>query len=137
MPCICGHEHEWSEPQVCKKIDCKCEKYVEATPENIVITKHTAYLQHFEHVKDQVAWILDNLRYLRNSKNRDFVDFYFQYVAVYTPRGRKPRRPDYETIRRTKQDLVAEMPGRYGPFDANVVQEKAVKQVAMEEFVTQ
>jgi hypothetical protein len=138
MVCTCGHDdHAWDEPTVCKIIDCNCIHYTEATETNIIISKHTEYLQHFQHVKDQISWILDNLKYLRNSKNSDFVDFYFQYVKVYTPRGQKPKTPDYETIRRVKQLLVSKMPDRYGPYDETITLEKSYKQLAVQEFATQ
>ncbi len=138
MTCTCGHDdHSWEEPTVCKNINCKCIKYVQATETNIVLSKHVVYLQHFESVRNQIMWILDNIKYLRNSKNKDFVDFYFEYVKVYTPKGTEPRQPDYETVRRAKQLLVAQMPDRFGPYDTNVIIEKDHKQIAMEEFVTQ
>lgn len=137
MTCVCGHEHEWTEPQVCKDIDCKCQQYREATEQNTVLSKHESYIRHMDSVMSQVAWILDNIAYLRNSKNKDFVDFYFDNIRVFTPRGRDPVKPDYESVRRAKQKLVREMPLRYGPYNPDVIQEKAEKQIAIEEFVTQ
>jgi hypothetical protein len=137
MVCICGnHDHAWDEPTVCKDIDCKCTKYVEATETNIVLSKHVVYLQHFQSVKEQIRWLLVNLKFLRNLRNKNFIDFYFQHIKVYTPKG-TPKSPDYETVRRCKQLLVAENSELYGPFDPNVTVEKSDKQISMEEFVTQ
>lgn len=138
MVCICGHDdHSWNEPTVCKNIDCKCIKYVEADEKNIVLSRHVIYIRQFESVQKQVAWLLENLKYLRNFKNKDFIDFYFSHIRVFSPRGSEPREPDYETIRRTRQLLAARMPDTYGPFDPETISERNIKQYAIEEFVTQ
>lgn len=129
MVCICGHDdHAWSEPTVCSDLYCKCEKYVEATPENPVDPKWEQYVLEMNSVKGKVQWLLDNIKFLRNYPNKLFVDWF--RTKVYDA--------DPETVRRTKQKLVEDAPGRYGPFEASELEmQKQLKQVGIEEWLTQ
>ncbi len=127
MTCVCGHEkHAFSEPTVCTVISCYCEKYREATPENPVIHKWTKYVEDFNTVKEKVSWLLENIKFLRNYPNKKFVDWFYSKVD---------NSKDPETIRRTKQKLVQTDPEAYGPFNPELLTEKAYKQLAIEEAV--
>lgn len=137
MVCICGHEnHADTEPTVCSDIFCKCEKYVEATEENQVRHDWDKYVQSFNAVKEQMIWLLDNLKFLRNMKNKDLQKFYREKIKYVTKKGKRFE-PDSETIRRVKQKLVEDYPERFGPFEAKFQIEKNLKQIAIEEWITQ
>ena len=127
MTCICGHEeHACDLPTVCKTISCNCEKFVESTPENIVIQNWDSYVNQMKHTTDQVKWVLENLKYTRNIKNKKFVDFFRAKIEDADP----------ETVRRTKQYLVQHDYANYGPFNSpKLEQEKAFKQLGIEEWV--
>ena len=127
MTCICGHDaHAWDEPTVCKTLSCKCEKFVQATPENVVIQEWDIYVEQMKHVSDQVRWVLENLKYTRNLENKQFVDFFRSKISDADP----------ETVRRTKQKLVETNKPVYGPFDAPELEnQKAFKQLGIEEWV--
>lgn len=127
MTCVCGHvDHAWTEPTVCKNLNCKCEKFVQATPDNVIVHEWDKYVLEMKHVTDQVRWVLTNLRYTRNLENKQFVDFFRSKVNDADP----------ETVRRTKQKLVETSPDLYGPFDATELEnQKAFKQLGIEEWV--
>ncbi len=127
MVCICGHDdHAWSEPTVCTDLFCKCEKYVEATPENPVDPAWQNYVNEMNTVKGKIVWLLQNVKFLRNYPNKLFVDWF--RTKVYDA--------DPETIRRTKQKLVEDLPGLYAPFEApELDMQKQLKQVGIEEWI--
>ncbi|MGI9229922.1 MAG: hypothetical protein ACR2P9_08700 [Gammaproteobacteria bacterium] len=127
MPCICGHEdHAFTEPTVCKDLSCNCEKFIEATPDNPVPPKWQSILEEYDTTKGKLIWLLDNIKFLRNYPNKQFVDWYRQKVQNVDP----------ETVRRTKQKLVQNDSNRYGPFDAPELEmQKQLKQVGIEEWL--
>lgn len=129
MVCICGHDdHAFTEPTVCKTLSCKCEHYVEATPENPVDPKWKDYVLEMDTVKGKVAWLLENVKFLRNYPNKLFVDWF--RTKVYDA--------DPETVRRTKQKLVETNHEKYGPFEADELEmQKQLKQVGIEEWLVQ
>jgi len=130
MTCAnCGHDafHADTEPRVCSILDCNCSHFIEATIESQIMPGYQKYLNGIETTKDQVKWVLENLKFTRNFRNEMFVDFFRSKV----------RKADPETIRRSKQYLVARNHDRYGAFNPTLLEEKAYKQLAIEEWVTQ
>ena len=127
MVCTCGHEvHAYTVPTVCKDLDCNCENYLEATPDNPVDPKWKCYVDEFTTTTAKIQWLLQNVKFLRNYPNKLFVDWF--RVKVYNS--------DPETIRRTKQKLVENFPGKYGPFEAPELEmQKQLKQVGIEEWL--
>lgn len=128
----CSHIHitdtEKDPMNVCTDTACTCFNYENATEYNPVVQEWDKYTKEFETCKEQLIWIMDNLKYTRNLKNKTFVDFVRSKVKDYDP----------ETIRRTKQKLVELYPERFGPFNADQFeQEKQFKQLAIEEWVLQ
>ncbi len=125
--CICGHQaHAWDEPTVCCDPYCKCEKFIEATPENPVPANWIDYVNEFNYIKEKLVWLLENVKFLRNYPNKLFVDWFRAKVQDADP----------ETIRRTKQKLVQENYAKYGPFEAPELEmQKQLKQVGIEEWV--
>jgi len=137
MVCTCGHDkHAFDEPTVCSDLYCNCVQYVEATEENQVRHDWDKYAQSFNAVKEQLIWLLDNLKFLRNMKNKDLQNFYRKKITFVTKQGKRFE-PDSETIRRVKQKLVENDYERFGPFDAEFQNEKNLKQFAIEEWITQ
>ena len=126
MTCICGHtNHAFSDPTVCLDLDCRCEKFIEATPENPVPPNWKGYVDEYDTVSKKLIWLLDNVKFLRNYPNKLFVDWFRQKVYDADP----------ETVRRSKQKLVQKNPGRYGPFDAPELEmQKQLKQLGIEEW---
>ena len=127
MVCICGHfDHALTDPSVCKNLDCNCEKFIEATPENPVPAKWKDYVDEFKSTTAKIQWLLENVKFLRNYPNKLFVDWFREKVYNADP----------ETIRRTKQKLVEHHPEKYGPFDAPELEmQKQLKQVGIEEWL--
>ena len=77
MVCICNHDkHAWNEPTVCSDIFCNCEKYVEATQDNIVINQWDKYVEQMNSATKQIRWVLENIKYTRNLDNNHFVKFF-------------------------------------------------------------
>ena len=129
MTCICGHDsHAWDDPTVCQDLDCKCEKFIEATPNNPVPAKWQSIVDEFDSTKLKLIWLLDNVKFLRNYPNKSFVDWYRKKIKDVDP----------ETIRRTKQKLVQENQARFGPFEAPQLEmQKQLKQVGIEDWLIQ
>ncbi len=125
--CICGHEaHAWEDPTVCSNLNCKCEKFIEATPANPVPPNWIDYVNEMNTTKAKIAWLLDNIKYLRNYPNTPFIDWFRKNV----------KNTEVGTIGRTKRKLVEENPARFGPFDAPELEmQKQLKQVGIEEWV--
>lgn len=129
MVCICGHnDHAFTDPTVCLNLDCKCEEFIEATPDNPVPPKWQDTLTEFDTTKAKLIWILDNIKFLRNYPNKLFVDWYRLKVQDVDP----------ETVRRTKQKLVQGNPGRFGIFEAPELEmQKQLRQVGIKEWLVQ
>ena len=127
MVCICGHDkHAFTEPTVCSTLSCKCEKYVEATPENPVPPDWQGTLDEMDTVYNKIAWLLENIKFLRNYDNTLFVDWFRKNVHD----------AKVETIARTKRKLVENNYARYGPFDASELEmKKQLHQLGIEEWV--
>lgn len=127
MVCTCGHQdHAYTVPTVCKNLFCDCENYLEATPKNPVDPKWQNIIDEFNSTKTKLVWLLDNIKFLRNYPNKSFVDWYRNKVQDVDP----------ETIRRTKQKLVQDNAGRFGPFEAPELEmQKQLKQVGIEEWL--
>lgn len=127
MPCTCGHnDHAYTEPTVCKDLDCNCEQYIEATPDNPVDPQWKIYVDEMNTTVSKVKWLLQNIKFLRNYPNKLFVDWF--RTKVYNA--------DPETVRRSKQKLVEEFPEKYGPFDAPELEmQKQLKQLGIQEWL--
>lgn len=127
MTCICGHEkHAFTEPTVCTDLNCNCENFIEATPENPVPPRWQSTLEEFDTTKAKLIWLLDNIKFLRNYPNKSFVDWYREKIQDVDP----------ETVRRTKQKLVQGNPDRFGLFEAPELEmQKQLKQVGIEEWL--
>lgn len=127
MTCICGHDkHAFTEPQVCCDINCKCEKFIEATPQNPVPAKWELTVKQMKTTKHKIAWLLENIKFLRNYPNKLFVDWFRDKVYDGDP----------ETIRRAKQKLVQDNYSKYGPIDAPLLEaQKQLKQIGIEEWI--
>lgn len=111
---------------VCSNISCTCFNYENADEYNPVIMEWDKYVEEFDTAKEKIRWVLENLKYTRNLKNKKFVDFFRKRITDYDP----------ETIRRTKQKLVETNYERYGPFNAEQFEmEKQFKQLGIEEWV--
>ena len=137
MTCICNHDkHAYTDPTVCSNLYCNCTKFVEATEENQVRHDWDKYAQSFNAVKEQMIWLLDNLKFLRNMNNKTLQKFYRTKIKFVTKKDKRFE-PDSETIRRVKQKLVEDNYERFGPFEAKVQIEKNLKQFATEECITQ
>jgi len=148
MTCTCGHSGELHdfETQVCKSHNCYCMKFNEAINFNSVITAIQKYLTNITEVSDSVKILLDNVKFLRNEDNKDFVLWYWLLVdgskdknvlhIVKELMKHKNKLADSETIRRVKQKLAETMPERYGALDPKLLQEKETKQLAIMEFIT-
>ena len=143
------HTGDW--PRVCKIHDCKCLNF---TPDSFLPPSFFKYLNELPQGKKKVRYLLDNIQYLRNENNEFFVLDYLIFTVGMQDRiilnilralrsrirylqSRKIHVPDWESIRRAKQLLVAENPEKYGPFDPKVIAEKELKQSAIEEFLTE
>ena len=138
MVCVCGHEkHAFDDPTVCSDLYCNCIKFIEATPDNQVRQDWDKYVQSFNAVKKQMIWVLDNFKFLRNMENKKLQKFYREKITFVTKKNGKRFEPDSETIRRVKQKLVEDNYERFGPFEAKFQNEKSLKQVAIEEWLTQ
>jgi len=129
MVCTCGHEkHAFSEPTVCSDLNCNCENYTEATPENPVPAKWKNYVDEMKTLQDKIAWLLDNVIFLRNYNNTGFIDWFRKTVQDNSP----------ESIIRAKRKLVETDYGRYGPFEAPELEmQKQLKQVGIKEWLVQ
>lgn len=129
MTCVCGHEdHAFSEPTVCKDLMCNCENFVEATPFNPVDPKWKDYVDEMKTLQDKIAWLLDNVIFLRNYNNTGFIDWFRKTVSNKSP----------ESIIRAKRKLVEQDYGRYGPFEAPELEmQKQLKQVGIKEWLVQ
>ena len=127
MTCICGHDdHAFTDPTVCKNLSCNCEEFIEATPDNPVPPKWQSTVEEFDTTKAKLIWLLDNIKFLRNYPNKEFVDWYRQKVQNVDP----------ETVRRTKQKLVQGNPGRFGIFEAPELEmQKQLRQVGIKEWL--
>lgn len=127
MVCTCGHEdHAYTVPTVCKDLNCNCENYLEATPENPVDPKWQSIVDEFNATKEKIVWLLDNIKFLRNYPNTQFVDWYQSKIEHGKP----------ETILRTKRKLVEDNYNKYGPFDAPELEmQKQLAQVGIKEWL--
>ncbi len=129
MVCICGHDdHAYTEPTVCKDLSCNCEKFVEATPENPVPVNWKDYVDEMDTLQKKIAWLLDNVKFLRNYNNTGFIDWFRKTVDNRSP----------ESIIRAKRKIVEENHAKYGPFDAPELEmQKQLKQLGIEEWLVQ
>ena len=132
MTCQCGHEnHAWTEPTVCRNLDCNCTEYREATVQHPIKFGWEKYVRAMDNMEMRLQWILDNLKMTRNYTNNEFIDFFIKTVKT----NKDGRTPAYETIRRCRQKLVEANPDRYGPFDPTLIEERKYKQVGIESWV--
>lgn len=144
MVCICGHsgdEHEWSEPQVCKNIDCHCTQFIPASPQSPVILDYMKYMERMETIIDKMQWMLANLRFFRNLSNKHIVFAWWQYVDGWD--RRKPltdelytKLTEAESITRSRRYWVEQNPELYGRFIATAEEERVLKQIALTEYFT-
>lgn len=127
MVCTCGHDdHAYTVPTVCKDLSCNCENYLEATPDNPVDPLWKDYLAEMTTLQDKIAWLLTNIKYLRNYNNTLFIDWYRKAVDNRSP----------ESIIRAKRKLVELNFEKYGTFDAPELEmQKQLKQLGIEEWV--
>ena len=127
MVCQCSHvKHAYTEPTVCSSLDCKCEHYIEAAPDNPIDPKWNSYINEMKTIEDKIGWLLANIKYLRNYNNTEFIDWYRNKVDDKSP----------ESIIRAKRKLVENKPEEFGPFDApGLVQEQLLKQDGIMEWV--
>ena len=128
MTCTCGHsDHAWTQPTVCKNISCPCEMFVEASPDDIVIREWDSYIQTMNTLKEKVMWVLMNLKFTRNLRNKQFIDFFREKVTDADP----------ESIIRVKRKLVEQNRTQFGPIDCpEMVQQQAFKQLGIKEWAT-
>jgi len=129
MTCTCGHEkHAFTEPTVCSDLNCNCENFVEATPDNPVPAKWKDYVDEMNTLQDKISWLLDNVKFLRNYPNTLFIDWFRAKVKDTSP----------ESIIRAKRKLVELDHARYGPFEAPELEmQKQLKQVGIQEWLVQ
>src|SRR5690349_19603305 len=86
MVCRCGHEdklHAFTEPTVCRDIDCKCQNFIPATCERPVIHLSDKYVEQYEKMRDKMKWVLENWRWFRNYTNKDIVIMWWKFVNGY------------------------------------------------------
>ncbi len=129
MVCTCGHEdHAYTVPTVCKDLNCNCENYLEATPDNPVPAKWKDYVDEMKTLQEKIAWLLENVKFLRNYDNTKFIDWFRKTVLNKSP----------ESIIRAKRKLVETDYAKYGPFEAPELEmQKQLKQVGIEEWLVQ
>ncbi len=133
MTCAnCGHsgeDHVFGVVTVCNaKIDCNCIEFLECINFNELPKDYQAYMRGFEKCTEKVRWVLDNVKFTRNMKNKWFIEWYRKYI--------EPDR-DHETISRMRRKLVEIDSTSYGPFEPSLIEQKVIKQYSMMEFVTQ
>jgi hypothetical protein len=129
MTCTCGHDdHAWTDPTVCSDLNCKCENFTEATPENPVPVLWKRYVDEMGTLQEKIGWLLENVIFLRNYNNTGFIDWFRKSVDNKSP----------ESIIRAKRKLVELDYGKYGPFDAPELEmQKQLKQVGIKEWLVQ
>ena len=144
----CGHigeAHNWSDG-VCKEAGCYCMKFVEANGFDSIYNSMKPYLSSMTEVTDKIMYLLQNVKYLRNVSNKDFVLMYWMLVDGMEDRQvlelvkqlskYKDKLTDSESIRRSRQKLVHDFPDLFGSFDPRFIDEKSYKMAAIEEWCT-
>ena len=138
----CGHSGEDHDFQnaICLKKGCFCMQFEEAIGECSVFLDYVKYLNQMVEVEDKIRFLLTNIKFLRNFKNKDFVFAYWVYcdgLVLNKPitLSLAKRLTDPETIRRAKQKLVERNREAYGELDPNVTFEKQLKQMGILEYV--
>ena len=140
-----GNKHDW-ETKVCTERNCMCTRYVDANGFDSIYNDMKPYLANLNEVSSKEMVLMQNVKYLRNCNNMEFVLMYMMLVdgmenkqvleIVKQLWKYKGKLTDFETIRRCKQKLVNNFPDLYGPFEAKLIEEKQYKQSALEEWVT-
>ena len=130
--CKCGHTDHFDHGQhACYYLSCSCVRF-EAPPQKTVQDKAQVdlkrYITQYKTVKERLAFVLGRQPELRNLSTQEFVDWYHNNID-----------PDayFETIRRSKQKLVADAPKQYGPTNTDTIRQQYIKQQATQQWVQQ
>lgn len=143
-PCVCGHDgnnHAWSDPTVCKDMNCNCVGFIAATVNNPVNTPMDKYVADMKQMKDRMRWVLQNWKWFRNYDNTELVLAWWKFVNnfnIYNEVLSIQKRHGIdapESITRARRLLVEQNKEEYGPFRASLIEEKAYKQMGIFEFV--
>ena len=139
-----GEMHDFS-TGVCRKKGCYCMQYVEAIGFDSILTQIKIGLDKLDEITDKEKFLLENLSFLRNTTNQEFVFYYWLLVDGMNDRNVleimkqlfrfKDKLTEPESIRRCKQKLVNRYPESFGPFDINLIKQKESRQSVFEEWV--
>lgn len=133
--CKCGHgpsDHNGT-IGTCFEMVCLCTHFIDAPTQKetkIAETEAQAemlrYVAQYKSTKEKMQHLLLREPPLREMTNAEFEDWYRQHIDPKT-------NPD--TIRRTKQKLVAEDPALYGPSDIDKIRHKHIKAAATRQWL--
>ena len=130
-PCKCGHyEHYTFGLQPCCGNNCYCREYEPVSDDAVRKIKEKAellkYIAEYNTVKSKIQCALSQDNSLREMTNAEFEDWFRANVDPKT-------NPD--TIRRSKQKLVAENHLLYGPVNTETARHRRIKEEATKQWV--
>ena len=132
--CKCGHaEHYDIGFKACYNASCPCMAFKAQTPEDLQQTQEKAaqsellkYIAEFRTTTDKIKHLLSTREDLRNMRNAEFEDWYRTSVD---------RNTNPDTIRRSKQKIVASDRERYGPTKSEFIRHKHIREEATKQWV--
>jgi len=134
----CMHTEDQHDPvsKVCLVNEpdrCYCMTFDAMTPK--IIREIEQYVTKYIDTEERVKAVLEKIPNARNIPNKGFVFLYWQIFSNYVvpPKIRKEL-TDPETIRRCKQKVVEDAPEKFGPYDADMVDAKGIKELATAEW---
>ena len=144
MNCTCRHSeenHADNEPKVCKENDCKCEHFIAENDYNLQIEKHSKYAKQMEKTIDQMAYVLDNIKYFRNLTDKQLAFQWWNHIEEWRWMNDEPltiskfeNLTEAGLLTRARRALKEQNKDRYGPFIPSIEDEKILKQWQLEEF---
>lgn len=142
--CNCRHPHDMhadNDPKVCKEYSCNCEGYIAESDYNLVIERVAKYAREMEKLIDQMAYVLDNIKFMRNLSDKQLAFSWYEHIEEWRWTKGEPltiKKFEHLTeaglLTRARRALKEQNFDRYGPFIPNVEDEKILKQYQLEEF---